>query len=208
MLSRIRAQEQVQERELLLGIAGTSASWHEQYAHSRTIYIGGLQPHLSASDIGAVFEQYGAVEHVHIVKDRTTGEPRGFGFLTYVDQRSTVLAVDNLNGIELAGQRLFVNHADHQHVRLDDGTNNASPQPMTSATVSDSLEQAAERIARAVGHERELLPQTQAGSGYPVVRANDGSEHDFASARDRVFVKLAERRKRQRGDDVDGPSIP
>jgi RNA recognition motif-containing protein len=38
------------------------------------------------------------------------GESRGFGFLAYEDQRSTDLAVDNLNGIQLLGWTMRVNH--------------------------------------------------------------------------------------------------
>ncbi len=45
-----------------------------------------------------------------LARDKTTGRSRGFGFLAYEDQRSTVLAVDNLNGIELCGRTILVDH--------------------------------------------------------------------------------------------------
>lgn len=40
------------------------------------------------------------VEDMHLVRDKGTGRSRGFAFLKYEDQRSTVLAVDNFNGVK------------------------------------------------------------------------------------------------------------
>jgi len=47
---------------------------------------------------------------LNYVRDRQTGKPKGFAFLGYEDQRSTVLAVDNMNGYELVGRTLRVDH--------------------------------------------------------------------------------------------------
>ena len=41
------------------------------------------------------------------------GKPRGFAFLAYEDQRSTVLAVDNLSGARIAGRVVRVEHVDN-----------------------------------------------------------------------------------------------
>ena len=46
-----------------------------------------------------------------------TGKPRGFAFLAYDDQRSTVLAVDNLSGAKVAGRIVTVNHVDNYKVK-------------------------------------------------------------------------------------------
>ena len=35
---------------------------------------------------------------INLVRDKTTGKSKGFAFLAYEDQRSTILAVDNFNG--------------------------------------------------------------------------------------------------------------
>jgi len=47
---------------------------------------------------------------VNLPRDKTTGKTRGFGFLMYEDQRSTVLAVDNLNGAQVLERTLRVDH--------------------------------------------------------------------------------------------------
>ena len=36
--------------------------------------------------------------NIELIRDKDTGKSKGFAFLQYEDQRSTVLAVDNLNG--------------------------------------------------------------------------------------------------------------
>jgi RNA-binding motif X-linked protein 2 len=47
---------------------------------------------------------------LHMPRDKETGKPRGFCFLMYEDQRSTVLAVDNLNGAKVLERTLRVDH--------------------------------------------------------------------------------------------------
>ena len=57
-----------------------------------------------------VFSQYGEIVDLRLVRDKDTGKSRGFAFVCYEDQRSTVLAVDNLNGISLADRVIRVDH--------------------------------------------------------------------------------------------------
>ena len=45
--------------------------------------------------------RYGEIVNINLVRDKATGKPKGFCFLAYEDQRSTVLAVDNLNGFKV-----------------------------------------------------------------------------------------------------------
>jgi len=62
------------------------------------------------------------------VRDQTTGKSRGFAFLAYEDQRSTVLAVDNLNGIKLVGRTLRVDHVkDYKPKRAKEGEEEERP---------------------------------------------------------------------------------
>lgn len=65
---------------------------------------------MNEGDIRVVFSQYGTVTEINLVRDQETGSSRGFAFLRYADQRSTVLAVDNLNGITLGQRTLQVDH--------------------------------------------------------------------------------------------------
>ena len=76
---------------------------------------------------------------LNMPRDKETGKPRGFGFLMYEDQRSTVLAVDNLNGAKVLDKILRVDHVknykqpkskgeDGEWVEADEQSFNAKPQ--------------------------------------------------------------------------------
>ncbi|CAE6487371.1 unnamed protein product [Rhizoctonia solani] len=98
----------INARELDLGSQG---SWHDQYKDSAYVFIGGLHVDMTEGDVITIFSQFGEVMDVNLPRDKTTGKQRGFGFLMYEDQRSTVLAVDNLNGAQVLGRTLRVDHA-------------------------------------------------------------------------------------------------
>ncbi len=51
-------------------------------------------PHTNAN-------RYGEVVDINLVREKDTGKSKGFAFIAYEDQRSTVLAVDNFNGIKV-----------------------------------------------------------------------------------------------------------
>ena len=48
--------------------------------------------------------RYGEIVNINLVKEKKTGKSKGYCFLAYEDQRSTVLAVDNFNGIKVRGR--------------------------------------------------------------------------------------------------------
>ena len=52
--------------------------------------------------------RYGEIVNINLVRDKATGKSKGFAFLCYEDQRSTVLAVDNLNSIKV--MQLLTHH--------------------------------------------------------------------------------------------------
>ena len=49
-------------------------------------------------------KRYGEIIDLNLIRDRDTGKSKGFAYIGYENQKSTVLAVDNLNGIEVSGQ--------------------------------------------------------------------------------------------------------
>ena len=59
---------------------------------------------------------------VNLPRDKDTGKTKGFGFLMYEDQRSTVLAVDNLNGAKILERTLRVDHVkNYKQPRIKNG---------------------------------------------------------------------------------------
>ena len=65
---------------------------------------------MNEGDLVTVFSQWGEIVDCRIARDKKTGANRGFAFIAYEDQRSTILAVDNFNGIELCGRQICVDH--------------------------------------------------------------------------------------------------
>ena len=81
------------------------------------MFAGGLSFDLTEGDILAVFSQYGEIVDVNLVRNDETGKSRGFAFICYEDQRSTVLAVDNLNGANVLGRTIKVEHVEDYRLK-------------------------------------------------------------------------------------------
>merc|ERR1712150_213173 len=103
-----------------MGIVCKSASWHNQYKDSAWIYVGNMPYELTEGDAICVFSQYGEIVNINLVRDKKTGKSKGFAFICYEDQRSTVLAVDNLNGSKIKQRQLRVDHVQAYKVPKDD----------------------------------------------------------------------------------------
>jgi len=81
-----------------------------RHIDSAYIFVGGLPYGLTEGDLITIFSQYGEIMDVNMPRDKDTGKTRGFGFVMYEDQRSTVLAVDNLNGGKILDRTIRVDH--------------------------------------------------------------------------------------------------
>jgi len=123
VLTKIRAVNELNERELDLGTANTANSWHWQYRNSAWIYAGNMPYNLSEGDLITVFSQYGEIVSINLIRDRETGKSKGFCFICFEDQRSTVLAVDNLNGSKVCGRQMRVDHVEEYKVPKEDEKN-------------------------------------------------------------------------------------
>ena len=75
------------------------------------IYVGSLSYKATEEDLKKEFESFGQVESANIVKDRYSGESRGFGFVEMPNKDEAQSAIEGLNGRELKGRKLSVNEA-------------------------------------------------------------------------------------------------
>ena len=75
------------------------------------IYVGNLSRVVTESDMRQAFEAFGQVMSALILKDKFSGEPRGFGFVEMPSAGEAEAAIAGLNGTELGGQTLKVNEA-------------------------------------------------------------------------------------------------
>ena len=75
------------------------------------IYVGNLANEVSEEDLRQAFETHGQVESVKIIKDKLSGESRGFGFVEIPVKAEAESAITDLNGKELKGRALNVSEA-------------------------------------------------------------------------------------------------
>lgn len=75
------------------------------------MYVGNLSYDATQEDLQALFEAHGAVSDVFIVKDRESGRPRGFAFVTMEEKSAMDAAIEALNGEEFMGRNLAINEA-------------------------------------------------------------------------------------------------
>ncbi len=77
----------------------------------KNIYVGNLDYRTTEEELRAAFETYGRVERVTVVRDRDTGQPRGFAFVEMANDGEAEKAIANLNGSALGGRNLNVSEA-------------------------------------------------------------------------------------------------
>jgi len=75
------------------------------------LFVGGLSYDTTAQTLKSAFEEFGEVADAVVVTDRSTGNSRGFGFVTMANRRDAPKAIDGLTDSELDGRRIFVNTA-------------------------------------------------------------------------------------------------
>ena len=75
------------------------------------IYVGNLSYEVTEEDLRLAFEKFGQVESATIIKDKYSGQSKGFGFVEMPSKAEGQSAIDGLNGKELKGRTLNVNEA-------------------------------------------------------------------------------------------------
>ncbi len=75
------------------------------------IYVGNLSRDVTEDDLRQAFEAFGEVSSVNIIKDRFSGESRGFGFVEMPTKTEADAAITGMNGQDLKGRAVNVNEA-------------------------------------------------------------------------------------------------
>ncbi|XP_039106722.1 RNA-binding motif protein, X-linked 2 [Hyaena hyaena] len=169
-LTKVKLINELNEREVQLGVAD-KVSWHSEYKDSAWIFLGGLPYELTEGDIICVFSQYGEIVNINLVRDKKTGKSKGFCFLCYEDQRSTILAVDNFNGIKIKGRTIRVDHVSNYRA------------PKDSEEMDDMTKE---------------LQEKGCGAYTPSVSSSEGSEDDKPTKKHKKDKKEKKRRKKEK----------
>jgi RNA recognition motif-containing protein len=78
---------------------------------STKLYVGNLPYETTEADLQALFEASGAVSTINIVRDRATGQARGFAFVEMGDAEGARKAISELDKHQYGGRNLTVNEA-------------------------------------------------------------------------------------------------
>jgi RNA recognition motif-containing protein len=75
------------------------------------IYVGNLSRDVSETDLKEAFQAFGEVASAAVIKDKYTGESRGFGFVEMPNKEEAEKAISGLNGKDMKGRTITVNEA-------------------------------------------------------------------------------------------------
>lgn len=84
------------------------------------LYIGNLPFSVDEEQLRTRFEAYGTIDDLNLIKDRFTGQPKGFAFLTFATQLAAETALEQ-NGKDMGGRPLKVNIAQEKPNRSGHG---------------------------------------------------------------------------------------
>lgn len=75
------------------------------------IYVGNLSFQTTDDDLRQIFEAHGEVSSINIIRDKFSGDSRGFGFVEMSSDDEAQAAIAGLNGTDMGGRSLNVNQA-------------------------------------------------------------------------------------------------
>lgn len=78
---------------------------------AKKLYVGGLAYSVTEAELQALFAEQGNVVSAVIIKDRDSGQSKGFGFVEMADDAEAAKAISTLNGKDLSGRIIVVNEA-------------------------------------------------------------------------------------------------
>jgi len=76
-----------------------------------SVFVGNIPWAATEEELTDLFGGYGQVVQFRVLMDRETNRPRGMGFCEFDSKESCQTAIDNLNGFEVHGRQLRVDHA-------------------------------------------------------------------------------------------------
>ena len=85
------------------------------------LYVGNLPYKITEDQLQAAFEEFGRVASCTIIKDKVTGQSKGFGFLEMPERSEAEAAISSLNGRDLMGRKINVNEARPRENRAPGG---------------------------------------------------------------------------------------
>ncbi|KAI8373581.1 hypothetical protein EDC96DRAFT_498858 [Choanephora cucurbitarum] len=83
----------------------------EEQPNQYQVFVGDLAPEITDENLTQAFGQFGSLVNAHVMRDTMTGNPRGFGFVTYREKAEADQAIASMNGELLGSRNIRVNWA-------------------------------------------------------------------------------------------------
>ncbi|KAL8177220.1 UNVERIFIED_CONTAM: putative RNA-binding protein 23, partial [Gekko kuhli] len=119
------------------------------------LYVGSLHCNITKEMLRGIFEPFGKIDSIVLMRDQDTGQSKGYGFITFAEAECARRALEQLNGFELAGRPMRVGQVTE---RLD-GT--------TDITFPDGADEP-DRAALNPSSQLQLMAKLAEGSGIPL----------------------------------------
>lgn len=78
---------------------------------AKNLYVGNLSPEVTQNDLMVNFKEVGDVVSAVVIKDKFSGESKGFGFVEMGTEKEAQDAIQKFNGGELCGKKIVVSEA-------------------------------------------------------------------------------------------------
>jgi RNA recognition motif-containing protein len=78
---------------------------------AKNIFVGNLTEEVTEADLRDNFKQFGEVVSAAVIKDKFTGQSKGFGFVEMASEKAGQEAIEKFNGGELGGKKITVSEA-------------------------------------------------------------------------------------------------
>jgi len=86
------------------------------------IYVGNLSFQVSEDELRRTFESFGQISSVSVIKDKFSGQSRGFGFVEMPQKSEAEAAINGLNGKILGDRPLMISEARPRESRGNGGS--------------------------------------------------------------------------------------
>ncbi|XP_022092207.1 RNA-binding protein 39-like [Acanthaster planci] len=123
------------------------------------LYVGSLHYNITEEMLRGIFEPFGQIDSIQLMTDSELKRSKGYGFITFHDADDAKRALDQLNGFELAGRPMKVNH-------VTERSDNAQA---TSVLDNDELERTG--IELTTTGRLQLMAKLAEGTGFQLPSA-------------------------------------
>ncbi|CAF4440577.1 unnamed protein product, partial [Rotaria magnacalcarata] len=109
LAAQVAAAAAAQNSVMTNGIAALSGTVIPTHGPMK-LYVGSLHFNITEDMLRGIFEPFGRIDNITLMKDPDTGRSRGYGFIQFAHAEDAKRAMENLNGFELAGRPMKVGH--------------------------------------------------------------------------------------------------